>query len=293
MPPIFLQYQLDMEKESIWLTVTPSASIRAALPFVQELGDFITRGNYYTTREGLASYLIKYTLSGEGILEYGGETYNVVPGSIFWIDCEKKQHYCTSPQAGEWRMLWVHFYGNTCRQYYDLFLQQNGGKNTLMLSPENDVPAMIRTLLGMYGVGENSLATDTRASGMLSHVMSECCIAALGGQTPVGQPDSVRSARTYLLSNYGERITLDNLAYRYSINKYYFQKLFKKHTGYTPNEFLILARLNKAKEYLRTTDFSVGEVAEKVGVENVSHFINLFKKNEGVTPNAYRQMWYR
>lgn len=95
------------------------------------------------------------------------------------------------------------------------------------------------------------------------------------------------------INHYNERITLDDLAQRFSINKYHFQKLFKRYTGSTPNEYLILTRLNHAKENLRATCKPVREIAQEVGVDNVSHFINLFKKHEGITPNIYRQNWRR
>ncbi len=292
MEQVQLSYELDMEKESIWLNATPSPAIRASLPYIQEIGDFISHEKYYTRRSGLASYLIKYTLSGEGVLEYDGATYTVQPGQIFWIDCLKPQYYYTSPKTKAWRVIWMHFYGPTTKAYYDLFHAQNQGANTLTLPPDNNVASGIRELASLYHSAGSMLA-DVRAAGMLTNIMSECCGATFSGQSFLGLPESVQEARAYLVDNYSGRITLDDLARRYSINKFHFQKLFKKHTGFTPNEYLILTRLNNAKEFLRTTDMSIAAVSERVGVENVSHFINLFKKHEGITPSLYRHRWYR
>ncbi len=293
MPDVKLSYQLDLDPESVWLTVTPGTAIKGSVAYVQELGDFIAHDRYYTKREDLSSFLIKCTLSGEGVLEYNDEKYVIEPNQIFWIDCTKPQHYYTSPRTKEWRVLWVHFYGATSAKYYELFLQQNNGSPVATLPPANGVTAAIRSLISLYRSGENSVSSDIRASGLLTVIMVECISAALTERAFSGVPDCVQQARAYLLDHYNERITLDDLAKRYSINKYYFQKLFKRHTGFTPNEYLILSRLNHAKEYLRTSNRSVAEIASEVGVENPSHFINLFKKHEGITPNAYRQSWYR
>ncbi len=292
MEQVQLSYELDMEKESIWLNATPSPAIRASLPYVQEIGDFISHEKYYTRRKGLASYLIKYTLSGEGVLEYDGANYTVQTGQIFWIDCIKPQYYYTSQKTKAWRVIWIHFYGPTCQAYYELFHAQNQGANTLTLPPDNSVPAGMRELAGLYQSAGSMLA-DVRAAGILTNIMSECCSATFSGHSFLGQPECIQEARAYLVDNYSGRITLDDLARRYSINKFHFQKLFKKHTGFTPNEYLILTRLNNAKEFLRTTDMSISAVSEQVGVENVSHFINLFKKHEGITPSLYRHRWYR
>jgi len=93
MNQVSLSYQLDLGDRSIWITATPSQTAKSELAYVQELGDFIAGRNYFTRRANLPSYLIKYCISGEGILEYDGNVYSVKPGQLFWIDCEKPQYY--------------------------------------------------------------------------------------------------------------------------------------------------------------------------------------------------------
>ncbi len=100
MTQVSLSYQLDLDERSIWITATPSQIAKGSIAYVQELGDFIAGRNYFTRRANLPSYLIKYCISGEGILEYDGSVYSVKPGQLFWIDCEKPQYYRTSPEQG-------------------------------------------------------------------------------------------------------------------------------------------------------------------------------------------------
>ena len=108
-----LHYNLDMTPESEWKIVSAGAFARDNLLYLQEAGHFISGANYYTVRKDLDSYLVKLTLSGAGILEYGGETYRLPAGSFFWIDCRAPQHYYTAPDAGQWDVLWFHFCGAT------------------------------------------------------------------------------------------------------------------------------------------------------------------------------------
>ena len=86
-----LHYNLDMTPESEWKIVSAGAFARDKLLYLQEAGHFISGANYYTVRKELDSYLVKLTLSGAGILEYGGETYRL---PLFW---RKQRSVCFRP----------------------------------------------------------------------------------------------------------------------------------------------------------------------------------------------------
>lgn len=101
-------------------------------------------------------------------------------------------------------------------------------------------------------------------------------------------PQLIVQARSYISQHFCEDLSLDQLSHVLGINQYYFVRLFKSSTGYTPNEYIIMERINHAKELLRSTDLTINEVADKVGFHNPCHFINLFKRSLGMTPGMYR-----
>ena len=88
-----LHYNIDMTPESSWQIVSAGAFAKDNLLYLQEAGHFISGVNYYTVRKDLDSYLVKLSLAGKGILEYGGETYQLPSGRFFWIVCCDPQHY--------------------------------------------------------------------------------------------------------------------------------------------------------------------------------------------------------
>lgn len=293
MSKVSLQYELDLKQEPAWVTVTPSPTARNAFHYVQEAGDFLAGPRYYTERQGLPSYLIKYVVGGNGTLIYRGQTYPLLPGRFFWVDCMEHQYYRTTEGAEHWHVLWVHFYGANSAKYYEQFLALNHGSNVGELAPENTVAQSILEILSIYEQGQGTLAQDLHVSALLTHIMAQCAVSRSATIERTHQaPECIRAAQHFLLENYREHITLDQLGERYSLDKYYFQKLFKRHIGITPNDFLILSRLNHAKELLRTTQLSVTEIAQDVGMPNTSHFIKLFQKHESITPGVYRQNWY-
>ena len=64
--------------------------------------------------------------------------------------------------------------------------------------------------------------------------------------------------------------------------------MFKRETRQTIVDFVIGERMRKAKELLVYTDFSLPEVALKVGYEDYNYFSRLFKKHVRATPTQYR-----
>ena len=293
MAQVSISYQLDLDEHSIWITATASQMAKSSIAYVQELGDFIAGRNYFTRRANLPSYLIKYCISGEGILEYGGNTYTIKPGQVFWIDCEKPQYYHTSQEKGNWRVLWVHLYGASCKAYYELYLAQNDGNVTHDIDSDLAVRSTLESLIGLYKSGDTNLQDDVQASGLLTMLMTYCIASASKHSVSNRLPAYIIDARSFINSNYSERITLNVISKKLSINKFYIQKLFKRYMGLTPNEYLIQIRLTRAKQLLRTTKLPVSQIATEVGVSNIGHFINQFKQHEGITPGGYRQRWYR
>lgn len=288
-----LDYRLNLKEGSVWLTVTPTNQAKASIPYIQEAGDFFAWPGYYTRRQGLNSYLIKYTLSGEGLLEYEGKAYSILPGQAFFIDCVRPQYYRPAPGADHWHILWVHFYGNSCRQYYRLFQQQNGNSPLVTLPAKHEPGGLLRQILKLFESGESSFSNDVFSSSLVTSLMTQCILGAGAPLELESLPDYVKSARSYLMDRYRERVTLDRLAEEVAVNKYYLQKQFKRYTGFSPNEFLLTTRISRAKEMLRTGDLPVGQIAGLVGMGNTSHFIATFRKLEGITPSVYRSNWYR
>ena len=284
-----LHYNIDMAPESSWQIVSAGAFAKDNLLYLQEAGHFISGANYYTVRKNLDSYLVKLTLSGAGILEYGGETYRLPAGSFFWIDCRDPQHYFTDPAAGHWDVLWFHFHGATADAYYQAFLQQTHGRATASLPVDSPVSAQMGALLSLAGT-DGELVRDLDASALLTTIL--CGLihgAAQRRLQPV--PAVLQRVRQYLHEQYAQKLTLDTLSARYNISKYHLQRSFQQYFGQSPGEYLIQLRLTRAKELLRATDLPVSEVAYRVGMDNTSYFIYTFRTHEGTTPRQYRKSW--
>lgn len=98
----------------------------------------------------------------------------------------------------------------------------------------------------------------------------------------------VGTAKEYIQNNYSRDISLDDVSRTVNISPYYFSKIFKEETGEGFVEYLTGIRIEKAKELLNTTEYSMKEICSMVGYADPNYFSRSFKKNVGVTPTEYK-----
>lgn len=86
-----------------------------------------------------------------------------------------------------------------------------------------------------------------------------------------------------------EDLTLAKMASVYGLSPNYFSTLFKKKAGCNFISYLTRLRIENSKQFLRETDMTIREIAERVGYQSASFFIRTFKNAEGVTPSEYKR----
>ena len=101
--------------------------------------------------------------------------------------------------------------------------------------------------------------------------------------------DVVEASKKYIEANYTKNITLDDLSMAVNISSYYLSRIFKENTGENFIDYLTGLRIERAKELLATTQYSMKEIGVMSGYPDSNYFSKTFKKNVGVTPTEYRE----
>jgi AraC-like DNA-binding protein len=83
--------------------------------------------------------------------------------------------------------------------------------------------------------------------------------------------------------------TVEFLASELNLSTHYLSDMLRNLTGQNTQQHIHEKLIEKAKEYLTTTNFSVSEVAYQLGFEHSQSFNKLFKKKMNVTPLSYKQ----
>lgn len=92
----------------------------------------------------------------------------------------------------------------------------------------------------------------------------------------------------FIEENYRTRITLDDMAEKLHANRSYLSRLYKNRRGVNLFDDILRMRIEKAKEYMESTDWKIYEVSEAVGFDDTGYFSRVFKKYEGMSPKEYK-----
>lgn len=98
----------------------------------------------------------------------------------------------------------------------------------------------------------------------------------------------VKSVSSYIMDHLEEKISLAELAERFSVNKNYLCRLFHSEMGMSVTEFTNYHKVNMAKQMLRFTGKSLIEISNYLNFCSQSYFQQVFKKQTGLTPTEYR-----
>jgi len=105
-----------------------------------------------------------------------------------------------------------------------------------------------------------------------------------------GDPhEKIKRIKAFLDRNYQKKVSLEDAARLVCLSPKYLSRLFHEVTGDGFNEYKLRAKIEKAKELLKKTKYSVEQISYELGYQNLESFIRIFKKATKKTPTAYRK----
>lgn len=102
------------------------------------------------------------------------------------------------------------------------------------------------------------------------------------------QIEKTKMIKELIEMDLSKHYTVQSLCETYDISTTIFKQCFKQMFQYPPYEFLRVARMNRAGEYLKNSDISILEIGRHLGYENPSNFSRTFKEIYGILPSQFR-----
>jgi AraC-like DNA-binding protein len=97
--------------------------------------------------------------------------------------------------------------------------------------------------------------------------------------------EMVHHSQEFPKVNYSDYIS-EKLNYDYT----YLSNLFSEVKGITIQQFIIVHKIEKVKEYLMYDELNLTEISYRMHYSSVAHLSNQFKKITGITPSNYKQL---
>jgi len=94
----------------------------------------------------------------------------------------------------------------------------------------------------------------------------------------------------YIRGHDGMQISINELAAKLSYTRSHLSKEFKKQTGECLKSYIDRIRLDKAREMLSYSDFSISDISFQLGFKDIFSFSRFFKHRTGTSPRKYRKI---
>ncbi len=231
-------------------------------------------------------HLLHFVLSGRGIFEFGGNTYHLGKGDMFYIPPTQAAHYYPDKKE-PWTYTWFGFDGPQAESYLEV----------CGLSAEHPIFTKIR---------DNSLNDpfhelvynynragylDIRCLGyayIIFAVMIDHCLD-IAKRTLTPKESHVKEAKEFVSNNFQFPITVQDIADSVNLTTNYLSNIFQETLGLSPKQYLTKFRMDKACMMLLDRKVKIKDVAAKVGYKNQLHFSGEFKKSLGLSPKHYQE----
>ena len=262
---------------------TPSEYARRMLFYMSTCGYYYTNYDYRIEREDYHNYMLFYICDGRLSVTSGGQTMVASAGQAGFLNCHEPHEYHT---IGNTEFVWLHLDGSNTADFYQQAVWAHGGFVF-------DSPYAQEIKNGIYEIIFAFRNEQPFSEVRLSHKIYGLLTAAVDTNKPENERsaknDPVAAAMYFIRQQYMNPITLNDVAAYANMSLYHFSRLFKRDCGYSPHEYIILTRLNRAKHLLKTTDLAIKVIAQKVGYQNVSSFTNAFTARVGISPTLFRK----
>ena len=256
--------------------------------YVTHVGFFPTAKYHFVERKsGADQQIFIYVVNGRGWYKIEQRELPISAGQFFVIPANRAHQYASSPEA-PWSIYFVHFSGEKAGSFVEKL-------QTIKQSSTREMPAANRQtqlIEDMYQTYEKGYTIDN-----ISYV-STCLWRLLGafsypaqftGTDGAGQADVIETSIRYMQENLEKPLTLQTLAAEVNLSVPHFSMIFKMKTGYSPWDYFLRLKIQRACQYLDLTGMTVKEISGDLGFQDQYYFSRAFRRIMGEPPTAYRQ----
>ena len=158
-----------------------------------------------------------------------------------------------------------------------------------LLFPDDSQKKLLSSVISSYEAASSDLqyGSDAMRDTLIMQFLILVNRISVSGKTPAGidrrYDEKIRQTLSFINENLSADLSIDLLAARVYLSRYYFMRLFKQQTGSTVHSYIRQKRLLYAARLIRE-GFSAGQAASMSGFGDYSVFTRAFRECFGIRP---------
>lgn len=276
--------ELGVLKKSEVYFSSPSQTAKKLYYYPISAGHFFCIKGYHLIRDNYNSLLITHIIDGTFTYIKDGKHITARAGDTVILDCYKPHEYYTNDS---FESIWIHISGANSFELFEEVEKTDG--NLVKCRDINHVKKLLfriyDSISGVNPPSELNISLDIYK--IFAELLNPQSIKSKGESN---YEDSILDVKNYIAENLSEKLTVQRLADESHMSTSHFSRVFKQQTGFSPYDYVLITRLNKAKYLLQKTEMSVSSIAYETGFNSESNFICFFTDNEGISPGKFRKL---
>jgi len=241
---------------------------------------------YKIVRKNSHIYCFEYIYAGEGTVHLDDITFHPKAGDVYWLPAGHNQIYYSS-ETNPWKKIWFNIRGELVSSILEAYKINHKNHIQSFNSPEL-FEKFFKVVQSKKTYAE---ITDECALIFLKLVQNLAQHATNLSDTKKNDSDLETALTLKMLLDHERQFnnTLDNYVTKLYCTKAHAIRVFKKHFGITPYQYLLNRKLHVAKIMLTDTTYSIKEISISLCFDDPHNFSIFFKKQTGLSPSEYRK----
>jgi len=234
-------------------------------------------------------------LTGQALFYVENSIYRLKPGQVVIINSEEEHSFLLNGAETEgieirFNPSDLYFHAMRIMDTQHCFVDRPKGMRNLIDIPQKQYDNIIGLVnkIRFYGSNESYGYGALKLTSFVELLVHLNVIFMNSEDTKVSKilHDDLQVILNYINNNLSSDLSLESLANRFFMDKFYLCRMFKKYTGYSLHKYIVLKRIFLSKSLLHK-GISVTNACHMSGFNDYSNFVKTFKKVSGLSPLQY------
>lgn len=255
-----------------------------SVPFaIKSIGITYKDSNYRIHRDESLIHVIEYVISGRGIVNTPHGTFYPTAGDSYFLRANEVHDFYSDPND-PMEKIWITVVGTLPPSMLDSY-----GLNKSMLLPSIDTSPYIEQLLRIVQTSEDDMDAMNTQCCVVFHRLCQFIhknLQTVNKKSTI--PENIVRLKNYIDLHLDKPLTIEDCNSISCLSSSQTTRKFREHYGMAPYEYHNNQRIKWAKELLRTSSYSIHDIATQLGFQDQNYFSKYFKKKCGQWPTEFR-----